>query len=267
MSAARPKKRRVNTPKDASASATASNEHPLLWAFDNATLRECTAFEQALHALLRETYRDVAGDSELQDSSDLRYRASARSALADAIIGNQRENAHSQDVWSEQKCREKALAIEENIYQRFFMTDIGSYAESLRALVYNLRINGYRALRQHTVDALCSLPFQDLAVGTDVHAWRTEREAALLGERHALQNANGDAQVDSIVPSAKAAAGIAVGKQCAAAGDEEEGEEGIFRCPKCHGHNTSYVSMQTRSADEPMTNFVTCHTCDIRFRR
>lgn len=43
-----------------------------------------------------------------------------------------------------------------------------------------------------------------------------------------------------------------------AAMDEEDNYEGMFKCGKCKGTRTSYYQMQTRSADEPMTCFVTC---------
>lgn len=37
--------------------------------------------------------------------------------------------------------------------------------------------------------------------------------------------------------------------------------EGLYTCRKCHGKYTYQYEMQTRSADEPMTLFVTCATC------
>jgi DNA-directed RNA polymerase subunit M/transcription elongation factor TFIIS len=43
-----------------------------------------------------------------------------------------------------------------------------------------------------------------------------------------------------------------------AALDEEDSYEGMFKCGKCRGTRTSYYQMQTRSADEPMTCFITC---------
>lgn len=42
--------------------------------------------------------------------------------------------------------------------------------------------------------------------------------------------------------------------------------EGLFRCSKCRSRRTTYYSVQTRSADEPMTNFVTCVDCGNRWR-
>eukprot|EP00922_Rhytidocystis_sp_ex-Travisia-forbesii_P019970 GHVS01029466.1.p1 GENE.GHVS01029466.1~~GHVS01029466.1.p1 ORF type:complete len:444 (+),score=123.40 GHVS01029466.1:246-1577(+) len=42
--------------------------------------------------------------------------------------------------------------------------------------------------------------------------------------------------------------------------------EGQFPCGKCKGTTTVYFQMQTRSADEPMTTFVTCLNCGHRFK-
>jgi transcription elongation factor S-II len=40
----------------------------------------------------------------------------------------------------------------------------------------------------------------------------------------------------------------------------------IFKCGKCHKRNCTYFQMQTRSADEPMTTFVTCLECGNRWK-
>ena len=42
--------------------------------------------------------------------------------------------------------------------------------------------------------------------------------------------------------------------------------EGMFRCGKCKSKRTTYYQLQTRSADEPMTTFVTCHSCDNHWK-
>jgi transcription elongation factor S-II len=39
-----------------------------------------------------------------------------------------------------------------------------------------------------------------------------------------------------------------------------------FTCKKCKKNECSYYTLQTRSADEPMTIFVTCINCDTRWR-
>ena len=39
-----------------------------------------------------------------------------------------------------------------------------------------------------------------------------------------------------------------------------------FTCRKCKGNQCTYYQMQTRSADEPMTTFVTCIPCGSRWK-
>ena len=39
-----------------------------------------------------------------------------------------------------------------------------------------------------------------------------------------------------------------------------------FRCRKCNKRETNYYQVQTRSADEPMTTFVTCLNCGNHWR-
>ena len=47
---------------------------------------------------------------------------------------------------------------------------------------------------------------------------------------------------------------------------DDESYEGMFKCPKCNSKKTSYYSLQTRSADEPMTNFISCTVCDNHWK-
>jgi DNA-directed RNA polymerase subunit M/transcription elongation factor TFIIS len=41
---------------------------------------------------------------------------------------------------------------------------------------------------------------------------------------------------------------------------------GIFKCGRCKSNKTTYYEMQTRSADEPMTAFITCLACGKRWK-
>ena len=41
----------------------------------------------------------------------------------------------------------------------------------------------------------------------------------------------------------------------------------LFKCRKCSSRETSYYEVQTRSADEPMTQFITCLKCNNRWRQ
>ena len=47
----------------------------------------------------------------------------------------------------------------------------------------------------------------------------------------------------------------------------EEYEDGMFKCSKCKSMKTTYVEKQTRSADEPMTLFITCRMCGTVMKR
>lgn len=42
--------------------------------------------------------------------------------------------------------------------------------------------------------------------------------------------------------------------------------DGMFKCGKCKQFKTTYYQMQTRSADEPLTTFVTCMNCQHRWK-
>ena len=57
-------------------------------------------------------------------------------------------------------------------------------------------------------------------------------------------------------------------KKLLSAKKEEETEDfiGVFTCGKCRSKKTTYYQMQTRSADEPMTSFVTCLNCGKRWK-
>jgi DNA-directed RNA polymerase subunit M/transcription elongation factor TFIIS len=41
---------------------------------------------------------------------------------------------------------------------------------------------------------------------------------------------------------------------------------GLFTCARCKSKKTTYYQLQTRSADEPMTTFVTCLNCDRNWK-
>ena len=47
---------------------------------------------------------------------------------------------------------------------------------------------------------------------------------------------------------------------------QQEAMTDTFKCRKCHSKKCSYYQMQTRSADEPMTTFVTCIECANRWK-
>ena len=40
-----------------------------------------------------------------------------------------------------------------------------------------------------------------------------------------------------------------------------------YKCRKCGSRSTSYYEVQTRSADEPMTQFITCLDCETHWKQ
>ncbi|KAJ7086366.1 transcription factor S-II, central domain-containing protein [Mycena belliarum] len=48
--------------------------------------------------------------------------------------------------------------------------------------------------------------------------------------------------------------------------EEQEAETSAFQCSKCKQRKCRYRQAQTRSADEPMTTFVTCVNCNNRWK-
>jgi len=49
--------------------------------------------------------------------------------------------------------------------------------------------------------------------------------------------------------------------------DVDSAPEGLLQCRKCKSKKTSFVQMQTRSADEPMTVFAYCLACQSRWKQ
>jgi len=47
---------------------------------------------------------------------------------------------------------------------------------------------------------------------------------------------------------------------------QEEVGDGMFTCNVCKSKKTVYYQMQTRSADEPMTTYVTCTNCNKKWK-
>lgn len=47
---------------------------------------------------------------------------------------------------------------------------------------------------------------------------------------------------------------------------QDNQEDGMFKCNRCKSMKTVYYQMQTRSADEPMTTYVTCTNCNLKWK-
>lgn len=127
----------------------------------------------------------------------------------------------------------RAINIEKTIYLEF--GDINQeYKNKVRSLALNLKNKSNPGLRESVVsgelsiEKLCKMSVDAMASEEDQARDRKLAEEALFKARGA-----GSAQA----------------------------ETDMFKCGKCGGRKCTYFQMQTRSADEPMTTFVTCVSC------
>lgn len=133
---------------------------------------------------------------------------------------------------------EKAESIESTIGRRFDGKLEGPYKQKMRSLYLNLKginISLRSDLRNGTLttDALCAMTPEEMA--------SDERKAQ-----------NKRLEEEGIFAAMAAVASKA--------------STDMFRCGKCGKRETTYYQMQTRSADEPMTTFITCVNCGHRFK-
>lgn len=221
------------------------------WPVGEEELKKSEEITEALDVLFKEVYSEK---KEVVASEDCLYRRRMVGVLKRALqsatrpfpFGEDKEDDVEQKeakraFADEKECLEHAEHIEEKIYRKYFFSDPGRYVARCKALEHGLRTNGYYLLTHFGPDVVACLPATKLAEGTPAETWRTAHTAKLLKDLHRGRRASDQA--------AAAAQG------------------GVFECPKCHQNDTDYYPLQTRGADEPMTMFVTCRRCNIRFRR
>ena len=135
-------------------------------------------------------------------------------------------------------CAATATAIERAMANKW--TDVGKeYKAKFRQLSFNLRDPKNPDLRAQVADGLIDpVSLLDLAPEQLASAERrTENEAI---REHATNEA--------------------------VRGQKKEASTDAFKCGKCKQRKCTYYQLQTRSADEPMTTFVTCVNCDNRWK-
>ncbi|KAI9249425.1 transcription elongation factor S-II [Phascolomyces articulosus] len=127
----------------------------------------------------------------------------------------------------------RAKAIEKAVFVDYGGVNDG-YKNKVRSLALNLKNKNNPGLRESVVSGelpvvkLCTMSIEDMASEESKARDRKLAEEALFNARGA-----GSAQA----------------------------ETDMFMCGKCKGRKCTYFQMQTRSADEPMTTFVTCVLC------
>jgi transcription elongation factor S-II len=127
----------------------------------------------------------------------------------------------------------RAIAIEFHLFTKFGGIN-EHYKTKVRSLANNLKNKSNPGLRESvvsgemSVEKLCTLTVDQLASEESQARDRKLAEEALFKARGA---------------------------------ESAQAETDMFKCGKCKGRRCTYFQMQTRSADEPMTTFVTCVGC------
>lgn len=135
----------------------------------------------------------------------------------------------------------KATSIESIVFKKLSPegTPSQNYKAKIRSFFMNLRDKNNPKLREAVVDGevaveeFCEYTTQDMA---SAEAKARDREI----------------QVQNMF--------------LAKGAEEQQAETDMFKCGKCKSRKCRYRQMQTRSADEPMTTFVTCSNCGNRWK-
>lgn len=132
----------------------------------------------------------------------------------------------------------RAKAIEAAVFAQFGSVDSG-YRGKIRSLFVNLKDKGNPSLRENIVSG-------DLS--TEKFSKMTSEEMSSEERRAADQKIKEENFFKSL-----------------GAGEQEAETEG-FQCGRCKQRKCRYRQAQTRSADEPMTTFVTCVNCGNKWK-
>ncbi|WVF65364.1 transcription elongation factor S-II [Kwoniella sp. CBS 6097] len=127
--------------------------------------------------------------------------------------------------------QERARGIEKAIYKSFNYSTNNDYRAKIRSIFLNLKDKGNPALRNEIM-----LGYID----TEAVAKMSKEEMA----SESVRSLNEKLASDNLFKAK------AVG--------ETQAETDAFKCGRCQQRKCTYYQMQTRSADEPMTTFVSC---------
>lgn len=150
--------------------------------------------------------------------------------IYDALAGG--SNAPSELI--SKRAKEVEAAVWKNLGD-----NLGDYRQKIRSLFVNLKDKKNPTLREDVVSG--ETPAAKFVV-------MTSEEMASDEQKAALKKINEENLFKSL------------------AAQEAEAETDAFQCGKCKQRKCRYRQAQTRSADEPMTTFVTCVACGNRWK-
>lgn len=137
-----------------------------------------------------------------------------------------------------ERASQVATEIELALYSEFDCAD-NRYKTKLRSKYLNLKDKNNPQLRGAVLEGSISAKQFCTMTAAEMASEERQREDREIEERNML---------DSRVAA------------------DTQAETDQFKCGKCHQRKTKYYQMQTRSADEPMTTYVTCINCGNRWK-
>ncbi len=132
----------------------------------------------------------------------------------------------------------KAMVVEQKVYELFDKVS-DQYKSKIRSLQFNLKDKSNTKLRTRVLHG---------DISPDKFVKMSPEELASEEKKQEIEDAHKQNMMDAQTAADQAA------------------ETDQFRCGKCKQRRTKYYQMQTRSADEPMTTFVTCLNCGHRWK-
>lgn len=115
------------------------------------------------------------------------------------------------------------------------------YNSKARAVLFNLRDDGNPDLRRRVLDGTVQPERLTLMDNTEMASDQLKKEREIFSA-------------------------VALQASTLGAAEEQYASTDMFFCRKCQKRKCTYYQMQTRSADEPMTTFVTCLNCGNRWK-
>ncbi|KAF2072476.1 hypothetical protein CYY_006208 [Polysphondylium violaceum] len=161
--------------------------------------------------------------------ADLRNKTIA--LIAESIVEGKDE-----DVATESTPEEIATEIESELFN-IYQGVTKDYKAKIRSIKFNLKSNDQLKLsllnRELDIEKFCSMDVMEMA---NKELQKEREKMAKYTTEAAISNTNNEATTDQ------------------------------FKCGKCKQRKCTYRQLQTRSADEPATTFVTCINCNHRWK-
>jgi transcription elongation factor S-II len=132
----------------------------------------------------------------------------------------------------------RSRGIEENVLSLFGSTNT-EYKSKIRTLFVNLKDKGNPGLRENVVSGEISVEKFSRMTSQDMASEERKAADSKIKEQNFLSSLGAE---------------------------DQQAETDAFECSRCKQRKCRYRQAQTRSADEPMTTFVTCTVCNNRWK-